>query len=141
VTAYFDTSAVVKLVIRERGSTEALEVWEAAGTAVSSVLMYPEARAALKKARRERRLTDAQLRLAVTAFGALWQQVDRVVVSASLATRAGVLAHEYDLRGYDSVHLASAEMVAEPRLVFVAADADLCAAAQRLGLAVAAVPR
>jgi hypothetical protein len=41
------------------------------------------------------------------------------------------------LRAYDAVHLASAVSVADAELVVVAADADLLAAARRLGLATA----
>lgn len=137
--AYFDTSAAVKLVIDERGSQEAARIWSGARRVVSSVLMYPEARAALKRARRERRLGDAALRLAVAGFERLWRHVERVGVDAGLAVRAGVLAHEHDLRGYDAVHLAAAEAVAAADVVFVGADVDLCAAAGRLGFAVAHV--
>jgi len=141
VTAYFDTSAAVKLVVAEPGSSEAERIWRDARRVVSSVLIYPESRAALKRARRERRLTDTQLRLAITEFEGLWARVDRVGVSSVLATRAGVLAHDHDLRGYDAVHLASAESIAWPDVVFVGADRDLCDAARRLGLAVARLPR
>jgi predicted nucleic acid-binding protein len=141
VTAYFDTSAAVKLVVTEPGSSEAQRIWRDARRVVSSVLMYPESRAALKKARRERRLTDVELQLAITEFEGLWAQVDRVAVSTVLATRAGVLAHDHDLRGYDAVHLAAAERIAWPDVVFVGADRDLCDAAHQLGLAVARLPR
>ena len=141
MTAYFDTSAAVKLVIAEPGSSEAERIWRDARRVVSSVLMYPESRAALTRARRERRLTDAQLQLAITEFEGLWAHFDRVGVSTILATRAGVLAHDHDLRGYDAVHLASAEGIAWSDVVFVGADRDLCDAARRLGLAVARLPR
>lgn len=138
--AYFDTSAAVKLVVSESGSNEAVRIWAGARSIASSVLMYPETRAALKRAARERRLTEAQLRLAVGDFGRLWGQVARIGVATALARRAGTLAHEQNLRGYDAVHLASAELLRSDALVFVAADRDLCAAARRLGFAVARLP-
>lgn len=141
MTAYFDTSAAVKLIIAEPGSVAAVDVWQAADRVTSSVLLYPEARAALKRARRERRLTESDLRAAVADLGGLWHRVNRVGVSARLAMRAGALAHVHDLRGYDAVHLASAEVVAAPDLVFVGADDALCDAAGRIGLAVARVGR
>lgn len=135
--AYFDTSAAVKLVVAESGSSEAGRIWEAARSVASSVLMYPETRAALKRAARERRLTEAQLRYATSAFERLWAQVARIGVATPLARRAGTLAHEHNLRGYDAVHLASAELLRSDELVFVAADRDLSAAARRLGFAIA----
>lgn len=138
--AYLDTSAAVKLVISEPGSNEALRIWAAARSVASSVLLYPEARAALKRAARERRLGETQLRYAIWDFERLWAQVERIGVVPALARRAGALAHEQNLRGYDAVHLASAELLRAEELVFVAADRDLSAAARRLGFAVARLP-
>lgn len=137
--AYFDTSALVKLVIQEPGSEHAERVWRDASTVVSNVLLYPEARAALKRARRDRRLRDAELRLAVRGVERLWAQVDRILVSVPLAVRAGELAHAFDLRGYDAVHLSAAETLAAAPVVLVCADGPLCDAAAAMGLAVARV--
>jgi len=105
------------------------------------VLLYPEARAALKRARRDQRLTDSGLRLAIGGVERLWNRMERVGVTIDLALRAGTLAHVHDLRGYDAVHLAAAEAVAAADTVFVAAHHDLCTAAAKLGLAVARVAR
>ncbi len=138
--AYFDTSAAVKLVVSEPGSNEAVRIWLSAQSVTSSVVMYPEARAAMQRAVRERRLTDLQLRLAVVGFERLWSQLAPIAVLPPLARRAGSLAHEQNLRGYDAVHLASAELLRSDELVFVAADRELGAAAQRLGFAVARLP-
>jgi predicted nucleic acid-binding protein len=137
--AYFDTSALVKLVVQEEGSEHAERVWQEASTVVSNVLLYPEARAALKRARRDRRLRDAELRLAVRGVERLWAQVERILVSVPLAVRAGELAHAFDLRGYDAVHLAAAETLAAAPVVLVCADGSLCDAAAAVGLAVARV--
>jgi predicted nucleic acid-binding protein len=138
--AYLDTSAVVKLVVSEPGSDDAMRIWSAARSVASSVLLYPEARAALKRAARERRLTPPQLRSATFAFERLWAQIARIGVTTALARRAGALADEQDLRGYDAVHLASAEWLRSDELVFVAADRELGAAARRLGFVIARLP-
>jgi predicted nucleic acid-binding protein len=137
--AYFDTSAFVKLVVSEAGSAEVGRIWDVASRAASSILLYPEGRAALAKARRDRRLSQAALHVAIEDFETLWAGIERVLVSVLLATRAGALAHEQGLRGYDAVHLASAETIAAGDIVFVAADQPLLAAARRLGLAVAPI--
>lgn len=141
MTAYFDTSAAVKLVIEERGSSEAVRIWDGSTHVTSSIVMYPEARAALKRAHRERRLTAAEMKTAIDGIGLVWERLERVGLSTVLAVRAGKLADAHDLRGYDAVHLAAAEAVASADMVFVAADRELCAAAARLGLAVARVGR
>jgi len=141
VIAYFDTSAFMKLVIDEAGSKDVGRVWDVASRAASSILLYPEGRAALARARRDRRLSQAALSAAVSDFEALWAGIERILVSTPLATRAGELAHEHGLRGYDAVHLAAAESIAADDMVFMAADRALLAAARRLGLAVASVAR
>src|SRR5207244_11238818 len=101
--------------------------------------MYPESRAALRRARRERRLTDAQLQLAITEFEGLWAHFDRVGVSTIPATRAGVLAHDHHLRGDGAVQLASEEDIAGSDVAFGGPDRDLCDSARRSGGLVAAL--
>ncbi len=65
--------------------------------------------------------------------------MDRVELTAAVAQRAGDLADTFALRGYDAVHLAAAETVADADMVMVAGD-GLCDAASGLGLAVARIP-
>ena len=49
---YFDSSALVKLVVEETGSDLAAELWDGCDAAVASRLAYPEVRSALAAARR-----------------------------------------------------------------------------------------
>jgi predicted nucleic acid-binding protein len=65
--------------------------------------------------------------------------MDTIVLTEGLAERAGELADAFALRGYDAVHLASAEAIADPDTLLVTADHDLASAAASLGL-VAVVP-
>ena len=69
----------------------------------------------------------------------LWGGIERVTVTAPLVQRAGDLAEEHGLRGYDAVHLASFEEVADAEAVLVAADGGLIAAARARGFATVAV--
>ena len=137
--AYFDTSAFVKLIVDEPGSVRAAELWERATESVSSLLLYPEGRAALRRAHRASRLGVAGLRTAVGNFDRLWRRCASVPVSMHVAMRAGDLAHAHALRGYDAVHLASALALEVADVVLVAGDHDLCDAAAVCGLAVARV--
>jgi uncharacterized protein len=141
VTAYFDTSAVVKLVIDETGAAVVRRVWDGASHVFSSVCLYPEMRAALARARRDRRLDDVSLRAALRAFETLWVTVERIIVSLRIAQRAGLLAHELPLRGYDAIHLAAAATVRSSATLFVTADRQLSAAAARIGFDVVRIPR
>ena len=134
---YFDTSALLPLVIEEPGSLIASRLWDDAERVVSSRLTYAQSRAALAMALRMKRLDEQDLRSAVDAFEVVHDQLQLVEVTEALVRRAGVLAEEFALRGYDSVHLASAEEIADEDVVLAAGDRDLLSAAGALGIAVA----
>jgi predicted nucleic acid-binding protein len=139
VIAYFDTSALVPLLVAEVGSTSAASLWEGADRVVSVRLLYPEARAALAQAQRLGRLTPRQLREAVGSLDARWPELDLVELDEQLAFRAGELAEAHGLRGYDAVHLAAAVRVHDASLVVVAGDRALLEAASSEGMAIAAL--
>jgi uncharacterized protein len=105
-------------------------------SAASSILSYPEGRAALGAARRARRLTQAAHKSALVEFEALQNKLARIAVDAQLARDAGELAERFALRGYDAVHLASALSVDGP-VTLVTWDGDLRSAAERNGCAIA----
>jgi predicted nucleic acid-binding protein len=137
VIAYLDTSAVVPLLIAEPGSARAATLWNGADRVVSVRLMYPETRAALAQAERFGRLTARQLRVAVTEFDSLFEEIDIVEVDDALARRAGELTEVRQLRGYDAVHLAAADRVRDPNVVVIAGDGALLDAATAEGMTVA----
>ncbi|WP_419552997.1 type II toxin-antitoxin system VapC family toxin [Candidatus Poriferisodalis sp.] len=135
--AYFDTSAFIPLVIDEPVSAICLEFWNEATRAVSVRILYPEARAALARAQRMGRLSRRQLTAAVEQLDVLVDQLDCVEITESLARAAGEMAEVHQLRGYDAVHLAAAEMIGDGDTVFVSGDQRLLDAVARTGLAVA----
>jgi predicted nucleic acid-binding protein len=137
VIAYFDTSAVVPLLVVEPGSTRAATLWDGADRVVSVRLIYPETRAALAQAERLGRLTAQQLRDLVAEFESLFEEIDLVEVDDVLARRAGELAEVRRLRGYDAVHLAAADRIRDPDVVVVAGDGALFTAAAAEGFLVA----
>ncbi len=137
--AYFDTSAIVPLLVAEPGSPRAATLWDGADRVVSARLVYPEGRAALAHARRLGRLTARQLRAAVAELDARYGEFDLVEVDDELARHAGELAEAHGLRGYDAVHLAAADRVRDRDLVMVAGDGALLAAATTEGMTTASV--
>jgi predicted nucleic acid-binding protein len=120
--AYFDTSALVPLLVEEDGSARASLIWDEAERIAGVRLLYAEVHAALAAARRSGRIEARGLRQAVGELGRLYDQMDVVEASDSVVRRAGVLAEEFALRAYDAVHVASAEMIAGEDSVFVAGD-------------------
>lgn len=61
--------------------------------------------------------------------------MDVVEVDDVVVTRAGVLADELALRGYDAVHCASAEQLSDADLVVASGDQCLLRALTEIGLA------
>ena len=138
--AYFDTSAVVPLLIAERGSEIAGRLWDSADRVVSVRLVYPEARAALAQAERLDRMSVRDLRAAVRGLDSRFEEMDLVEIDDPLAHLAGQKAEDHGLRGYDAVHLVAALRVHDPDVVLIAGDRALVAAASSEGLAVAQLP-
>jgi uncharacterized protein len=133
--SYFETSALVKLLVRsEDGSDLAARAWDAADQIAVNRLAYPESRAAFAAANRDGRLSDMALMEANALLDELFTQIHIVEVDADLANLAGNLAELFALRGYDSVHLASALLFERTQAEFVCWDIALRIAAQRYGL-------
>lgn len=134
--AYFDTSALVAVLIDEPSSPTARRLWQEASGVVSALLVHAEAHAALAAARRQNRLTAAQFRAARERLDDLLDEIGSLPIDWALVVRAGDLAWSRALRGYDAVHLAAAERVGGEELLFVSGDKTLCGAARGSGLQV-----
>jgi len=134
---YFDTTALLPIVVEEPSSPAVARLWDEADRVVSSRLIYAEVRAVLATAHRMNRLDRRALRAGVQEFEAVYDQLDMVEVTEQLVRDAGVLAERFGLRGYDAVHLASAQLVDDPEMVFAAGDRELVGAARRLRIATA----
>jgi predicted nucleic acid-binding protein len=136
--AYLDTSALLKLLLRDEGGADVVrDVIDAADMNFTSRISHPEARAALAAARRAGRLAaDEHTRSK--------RDIDRAIASlrivellAGLARVAGDVAERFRLRAYDAVHLASALAVDEGDTVVITWDRALASAAAAAGLGVA----
>lgn len=122
--------------MEEDGAELASELWASGSAGASSVLAYPEGRAALAAARRARRLTPSAYRTASERFEEIRRQLFIVGVDDALAGRAGDLAAGLGLRGYDAVHLASALSLQADPTTLVTWDVSLGRAALEAGLQV-----
>jgi predicted nucleic acid-binding protein len=135
---YLDTSALVKLYVEEARSAD-VAAWTARAARVgTSAVAYAEARAALARRNRDGGLRDEALAGAVRDLDGDFSHAIAIPVTVELARRAGELAQAHALRGFDAIHLASAEalaaLLAKP-VVVAAFDDRLSAAARALGLA------
>lgn len=107
MTLYLDTSSLVKLYVTESGSGVVHQLVDDANVVATSVVAYPEARAALARLRRDGVLTAAKLKSAKREFDEQWPTYLSLEATDSLCRAAGELAEKYSLRGLDSIHLAS----------------------------------
>lgn len=117
----------------------AAKLWGSAYPAASSILTYPEGRAALAAARRLGRLGKKEHKEALAAFEELYVELVAVGVDEGLAARAGEHAEDLGLRGYDAVHLVTALELGDEEVVLVTWDRDLAWAAERVGLGIAGI--
>jgi predicted nucleic acid-binding protein len=138
--AYFDTSALVKLVLDESGSDIVLTAWDGADLRVTSRFAFPELRAALAEAERDGRLSPADHRAVKRSLPRRASQIDVIELSPAVADAAGDLAERFALTGADAVHLASGLAVSEDEAIFLTWDRRLASGAAAAGLAVLPTP-
>lgn len=106
---YLDSSSIVKLYVDEDHSNETRQVVATASRVSSTILAYVEVRAALARQRRERRIrTERSYNQVLDTFLADWRDYHSIPTSDEVVERAGDLAADHALSGYDAVHLASA---------------------------------
>jgi hypothetical protein len=132
--AYFDSSALVKLIIEEPGSDETALLWDGADAVISSRAAHPEVRAALAAAHRAARLDTKAHRQAKSDWAQLHRAIRMVELTPQLGRYAGDLAEQHALSGFDAIHLASALTLTELPIVVATWDARLLRAVQSSGL-------
>jgi hypothetical protein len=133
---YFDSSALVKLVVEEAGSDLAAELWDNCDAALSSRLAYPEVRAALAASARNHDLGGEDLLAAERTWEEFWAAARPVELTAAVERLAGQLAQSHALRGADAVHLASALAVDDVELIVAVWDRRLHAGVLAAGIRV-----
>ena len=122
---YLDSSALVKLVVRERES-DALRAFTALHpAAVTSALAVAEVRRAVGRLSRRRGLSD-RARLVLDGVALLGLDQDILDRAASLGPP--------ELRTLDAIHIASALALGKDLLAFVTYDDRQLAAAEKAGL-------
>ena len=136
---FCDTSALVKLYVREAGSDALLAEAGAASAVAVCRIAWAEAVAAMARRARDVPADAEALDAARQRLREHWSHYVVVEVTQALVERAGDYADTFALRGYDSVQLAAARTVQEAGredLRFACYDARLRKAAKVLGIRV-----
>ena len=124
MTAYFDASALVKLVVQDTESQALVDLLSQPITAVTSALCLAEVTRALRRTP----LSREEIESALTGFYL-------VEVTRPILEQAGWIATDR-LRSLDAIHLATALSMGIPDLQFISYDDDLVGAARAQGLRV-----
>jgi predicted nucleic acid-binding protein len=136
---YLDTSALVKLYVREAASVRVRNWVRSAAAAATSVVAYAEARAAFARLYRSALTSPRRHRERVARLNVDWESYMRIELTPAVLRLAGETAETYELRGFDGIHLASALWLKDRTEVdckFVVFDQRLHDGASRAGLSV-----
>ena len=134
---FCDTSALVKLYVREDGTDGMVE--QAARSDVVAVcrVAWVEFMSALARRSREQPQDAGALAEARRRFAADWPHYLKIEVTQDLVELAGEYADTFALRAYDSVQLAAAQMLHRElpaEVHFACFDARLAKAARVMGI-------
>lgn len=131
---FFDTSALAKRFVREKGSDRVNNLFHRSADIWVSILCLPEVFSALNRLKREARIREEQ-----------YQEITKVIldefkvfkiceVTPAVVAHSVLLLEKYPLRALDSLHLASALSV--KKVSFVTSDARQLKVARSLHLKV-----
>jgi len=134
--AYFDTSAWLKLYVREEGS-DAARALAKRYRLFSSAILLTEAFSALRRKKEAREISDGALRKLVRTMEEDLSAVEIVNLGGEVLARSQEVVLATPARTLDAIHIASALVVqnlAEIPLTFITADRKQFDAARNLGL-------
>lgn len=134
---YFDSSALAKRYIEERGTPEVLTWCERADELALSVIAIPELFSACCRLRREGRLDAQQYQGIKRNLLADIEDALLCETSAAVIQHAVRALETHPLRGMDAIHIGAALVCGAD--VFLSADTRQCQAAAGLGIQVVAL--
>lgn len=133
---YLDTSALIKLYIEEDGTKIVQKLIKSSNILATSVVTYAESMAAFKRSLVEKFICEEEYGLCLSNFKDDWLNYLTVNIDNNLIFLAGDLAGKYNMRGFDSIHLASAVSLREKigkDIIFLCWDKRLVNAAVKEG--------
>ena len=131
---YFDTSSLLKFIIREIGSEETRNIWSLSNEKVCSHLTRTEMQSALMRKVREGSVPASAVPAHLGALDRLFADVILIDITSDVIDASCELVKEFPLKSADAIHLATALMVRAD--LFSSSDKKLCNAASESGIAV-----
>jgi predicted nucleic acid-binding protein len=137
VILFCDTSALVKLYVKEEFSDEARALADSAKAIAVSRISWAETMATLARRVRESPADAEAIEVIRSNFRTDWPSFAIIEVTQALVELAGDYADTFALRGYDSIQLAAARVLQEATseaFCFACFDARLQKSASVLGM-------
>jgi uncharacterized protein len=137
LNVFFDSSALAKRYIEEKGTDQVQAILSSASALAVSVICVPEIVSALCRRRRERKLSTEEYRNAKAAVLTDIDDAAVIGITEEVIARGVVLLEHFPLRSADALHIACASEWSTD--LFVSADDRQCKAARARGLRVEAI--
>jgi predicted nucleic acid-binding protein len=137
VNVFFDSSALAKRYVEEKGSDQVQAILSTASALAVSVLCIPEVVSALCRRRRERKVSTQEYRNAKASVLSDIDDATVIGITEEVIAQAVALLEQFSLRSADALHVACASEWSTD--LFVSADDRQCGAARAQGLRVEAI--
>jgi predicted nucleic acid-binding protein len=129
---FFDSSALAKRYIDEKGSDEVEKICVQINVLSVSIICIPEIISALNRLRREKQLSKGQYEKVKESLIYDLRDADFYNLTPQVVNHSIQLLEKYALRAMDALHIACA-LVAQPDL-FISSDQRQLFAAKKAGL-------
>ena len=136
---YLDTSALIKLYAIEPGASDVRALIQQVDLFATARITRAEMAAALAKSIRMKIASRQQANRNFVAFQSDWPAIFCIEVSEIVVNQATLWAWDYNLRGYDAIHLAAAgvwQKAIDETVTIATFDRQLWTIAQQVSLAV-----
>jgi uncharacterized protein len=134
LTIYVDASALVSVYFPEPHTTQTPNHLTKGTKLFTSYATYAEVSAALAQVRHAKRIRKYAYDLGIERLDNDWSSLERLEVNERITRLAGLLARDYLLKGYDSIHLATA-LISRANFVLTY-DRKLALVSEKVGLEV-----
>ena len=137
LNVFFDSSALAKRYVEEKGSERVQAILSSASTLAVSVFCIPEIVSAMCRRRRERKLSTEEYQNAKASLLSDIDDATIIGITQEVVAQTVALLEQFSLRGADALHVACASEWSTD--LFVSADNRQCAAARAHGLRIEAI--
>ena len=137
VNIFFDSSALAKRYVEEKGSDRVQAILSSTSVLAVSVICIPEIVSALCRRRRERKVSTQEYQNVKASLLSDIDDATVIGITEEVIAQAVALLEQFPLRSADALHVACASEWSTD--LFVSADERQCAAARAHGLRVETV--